>query len=98
MKPFFVIEDQELVSQFPQITKIYENLYSIGDLRNVLIRMTPEEMTKTILSLPSGAQDSIKHMASQMISKGTLDSVHKIKCLDEIFGTEMMLMTGLFGE
>ena len=53
-------------------------------------------MKSIILSLPDGAKESIKNMASQMISKGTLDSVQKIKFLDEIFNTELMLMTGLF--
>lgn len=53
-------------------------------------------MKATILSLPQGAQDSIKHIASKMVSDGTLDSVRKIKILDEIFDTEMSVMTGLF--
>ena len=53
-------------------------------------------MKDTILSLPKGAQDSIKHLASKMVSDGRLDSVRKIKVLDEIFDTEMSIMTGLF--
>lgn len=96
--PFFIIEDKEFVDRFPQVAKIYETLYSIGDLRSVLLELRPNDMKSTILSLPAGAQDSIKHLASQMISNGTLDSVQKIKILDQIFGTELMLMTGLFGD
>jgi len=53
-------------------------------------------MKATILSLPKGAQDAIKHLASKMVSDGRLDSVKKIKTLDEIFDTEMSIMTGLF--
>ena len=53
-------------------------------------------MKATIMKLPEGAKNSIKHIASQLISDGTLDSVKKIKTLDEIFDTELSIMTGLF--
>lgn len=96
MNPFFVIEDEELVAQFPQLKKIYDALYSVGELEDVLTELSPRDMKATILSLPKGAQDSIKHLASKMVSDGRLDSVRKIKVLDEIFDTEMSIMTGLF--
>lgn len=96
MNPFFVIEDEELVTQFPQLKKIYNTLYSVGDLEDVITELSPGDMKATILSLPKGAQDSIKHLASKMVSDGRLDSVRKIKVLDEIFDTEMSIMTGLF--
>lgn len=96
MRPFFVIEDEEFVSQFPQLKNLYDKLYSVGELKDVITDLSPADMKATILSLPQGAQDSIKHIASKMVSDGTLDSVRKIKILDEIFDTEMSVMTGLF--
>ena len=96
MNPLFVIEDEELVAQFPQLKKLYETLYSAGELEDVITELSPGDMKATILSLPKGAQDSIKHLASKMVSDGRLDSVRKIKVLDEIFDTEMSIMTGLF--
>ena len=95
-KPYFIIEDENIVSQFPQIVKIYDSMYSIKDLKDVLTTLSPKDMKATILSLPDGAKESVKHIASQMISNGSLDSVQKIKYLDEIFNTKLMLMTELF--
>lgn len=95
-KPYFVIEDDDIIAQFPQLDKIYASMYSFKDLRDVLVELSPNNMKSTILSLPEGAKESIKSIASKMISNGTLDSVQKIKILDEIFNTELMLMTGLF--
>lgn len=95
-KPYFVIEDEDIVAQFPQIGKIYASMYSVKDLREVITTLSPRDMKATILNLPDGAKESIKNIASQMISNGTLDSVQKIKILDEIFGTRLMLMTELF--
>ena len=95
-KPYFIIEDEDIIAQFPQLNKIYASMYSFKDLRDVLTELPAKTMKTTILSLPEGAKESIKNIASQMISNGTLDSVQKIKILDEIFNTELMLMTGLF--
>lgn len=94
-KPYFIIEDEDLVSQFAQVKKVYESMYSVKDLTDVL-HMPVNQMVKTIKSLPEGAKEAIKHHASSMISKGTLDSVKAIKALDEIFDTNLMLMTELF--
>lgn len=96
MKPYFIIEDKEFVSQFPQLNQVYDSMYSIRDLRSVILDLSPNMMKSTILSLPDGAKESIKHMASEMISNGSLDSVKKIKILDEIFDTKFMLMTEMF--
>jgi len=95
-KPYFIIEDDEFIAQHPQLDKIYSSMYSIKDLRDVLTDLSPNSMKNTILALPDGAKESIKNLASQMISNGTLDSVQKIKILDEIFETRLMLMTELF--
>ncbi len=95
VKPYFVIQDDELVSQFPQLKKIYDSMYSGKDLQD-LLKLTPSSMKAAVLTLPDGAKESIKNIAATQISSGQLDSVKKIKILDEIFGTEMALLTGLF--
>jgi hypothetical protein len=53
-------------------------------------------MKSMILSLPNGAKESLKSVASSMISNGTLDGIKKIQALDEIFNTNFMLMTELY--
>ena len=70
-------------------------MYSVRDLEQVL-DMSPSDIKRVIESLPDGAKDSIKHIASTKIANGTLDSVQRIKVLDEIFDTKFMLMTELF--
>lgn len=95
-EPFFIIQNEEFIKQFPQLNKIYEAMYSLTDLKEVL-NLSPANMKKVILSLPSGAKESVKNIASSAIANGTLDSVQKIKVLDEIFDTKFMLMTELYG-
>ena len=94
-QPYFIIQDEEFLDQFPKVKEIYNSMYSINDLKDVF-KMSPAQMKKTISSLPDGAKESIKNIASSMITNGTLDSVQKIKVLDELFDTKFMLMTELF--
>lgn len=95
-KPYFVVSDKDFISQFPQVEKVYASMFSYKDLTDVL-KLEPETMRNTILSLPEGARNSIRSIASSLISNGNLDSIARIKVLDEIFDTKFMLMTELFG-
>jgi len=94
-EPLFIIQDKDFLTEFPQVEKKYESMYSVRDLEQVL-DMSPSDIRRVIESLPDGAKDSIKHIASTKIANGTLDSVQRIKVLDEIFDTKFMLMTELF--
>lgn len=95
VEPFFIVTDPEFVSQFPQLEKLYASMYTIKDLKDVL-SLKPADMKRTILALPDGAKNSIKSIASSEIANGNLDSVQKIRALDEIFNTRFMLMTELY--
>lgn len=94
-KPLFIIKNDDFVAEFPQLNRAYSAMYSIRDLRDVL-KMPAAQMKSTILSLPEGAKESIKNIAATMINNGSLDSIQKVKILDEIFDTKLMLLTELF--
>lgn len=87
--PRFIILDNDFVAQNKQLDKIYEKLYSMNDLRDIL-NMPVRDMKRVIAEMPKGVQDSLKGLASTMINSGSFDSVSKIKALDELFGTSML--------
>lgn len=93
--PTFIIEDEEFVSEFSQLKKFYDEQYSVTDLRGVL-NLPVNSMIETIKTLPPGAASSLKNIASTAIVNGALDSVRKIRALDEYFGTELNLLASLF--
>lgn len=95
-KPHFIVEDEDFLAEYPQVKEIYGTMYSYGDLRKVLTDLDVMSMKLTIESLPEGARDSIRNIASSMIQRGQLDSVNKIKMLDEIYDTNFMLLSGLY--
>ena len=93
-KPRFIIKDEDFLDQNPSVKEKYETMYTLKDIKDVLA-LSPQAMKQTILELPDGAKDSLKSVAATMITNGSLDSVAKIKILDEIFDTQLMLMTEL---
>lgn len=94
-KPLFLIEDEDVVRDFDELYDFYNNMYTVKDLRGIL-NLNPRDMKATILALPEGAKKSIQNIAATMISENKLDSIQKIKILDEIFDTNFMVMTELF--
>lgn len=93
-RPRFVVDDQDFIDEFPELDTLYASLYSKKDLKKIL-GLEPEQMRSVIVQLPDGAKDSLKSMAVTAIERGELDSINRIKIIDELFGTNMLLkMTG----
>lgn len=89
-KPRFIVQDADFVALHPILDNIYSSLYTNKDLKDIL-KLSPSQMEKVITSLPEGAKDSIKTIAATMVDNGTLDSIQRVKVLDSIFDTEMLL-------
>lgn len=92
--PFFIIDDDDFVAEFPYLQKFYEQNYSIKEL-NEILRHPVEQMVKEISTLPNSAVETLKKIASNQVSLGQIDSVKKIKALDEIFDTDLNLLSEL---
>ena len=93
----FIIEDDDFINEFPTLKKFYEDQYSIKELESVL-DLSIRDMIATIKDLPKGARESLKNIASTKVVNGELDSIKKIKALDELFGTELNLLSSIFSE
>lgn len=90
-KPFFVIEDQELLEDpiWKDLKKIYEDSFDTGDI-NTIINFPLSDFENTLNKLPEGYRDAVKYEVSKRIDEGTFDSLHKVRVLDRICGTDLM--------
>lgn len=89
-EPRFIIEDAELVSQFKNLDNLYTTMYEIGDFET-LLSLNVRDLEAQIKLLPSGAQNAFKQYVVTAIDNRTLDSVQKIKVIDNIFKTNLLL-------
>lgn len=90
VEPYIIVDDEDFLSLHPSLKDIYAGIYSINELKSIL-SLSPGQMERTIRVLPEWAINSFKTVVSTMVDEGSLDSIKKIKILDEIFGTEMLL-------
>lgn len=89
-KPRYIVQNADFLALHPELDEVYSTLHTTADLKSI-IKMTPAQMKKVIPTLPLGAQDALKTIAATMVDEGTLDSVNRLKVLDELFGTELLL-------
>lgn len=93
--PYFIIDDDDFLAEFPQLEEFYQKSYSMRDLQNIL-SLPVNEMLAQLRQLPKGALESFKNIASTQVASGKLDSVKKIRALDDFFGTDYNLLQSLF--
>ena len=92
--PLFIIRDEDFLAKYPQVNDVYNSMYTTSDLEDIFM-LPVAQMKEVVKSLPFSVQKTIANMASAMITDGRLDSVQKIKVLDELFDTKLMLITEL---
>ena len=93
--PLFIIEDEDFLEQFQQVQKVYDSMYTTADLKEIL-KLPVTSMMKEIESLPSGSKDNLREIAGKMVLNGQLDSVQKIKALDNFYKTNFLITTNLY--
>lgn len=92
--PRFIVENEDFIEEFPQLKQFYNQYYSVKELGDIL-ELPVNQMAKKIEELPKGAKESIRTLAASKISTGFIDSVAKIKKLDEIFDTDLEMLSSL---
>ena len=90
--PRFIVLDPDFVEEFPKLEELYSKFYTEeGDFERIL-ELPKQQMIEAIEKLPKGCKECLKGIVATKLDEGVLDSVQKIKVLDEVFGTNMLLM------
>jgi hypothetical protein len=91
--PYIIIDDEELLANphWKQIKDIYDGLYSERDLMN-LINLPTSQFNEEFRRLPVGYQKTIATIISGMIAENTFDSMNKIRIVDEVCGTDLVVL------
>lgn len=89
--PLFIIEDEDFIEEFQIVKKFYEESYKNQDLETIL-DLPVGDMKDAILALPPRAAQNLQSIASTAVTSGRLDSLEKIRVLDDIFGIDLKLL------
>lgn len=89
-KPRFVIEDEELAEQWSKdLGAMYQNIIDV-DVED-LFKLPLNQFKSKLKKAPKGVHQAVKNIAGEKILNGSLDSLAKIKAIDEILGTDLKL-------
>ena len=89
-KPRFVIEDEDLIDQWGKdFGDIYKNIEDID--AEDLLKLPVAQLRAKLKKASKGVQLAVKNIAGDKILNGSLDSLAKIRAIDEILGTDLKL-------
>ena len=89
-RPRFVIEDEELVEEWGKDFKdMYSKIVSV-DVEE-MFNLPLGKFKAALKNAPKGVQQAVKNIAGEKIMNGSLDSLAKIKAIDEILNTDLKL-------
>lgn len=95
--PRIIIMDEDFIAEYPTIGKFYNEHFATKNIKDIL-DLPDYQMKEAISKLPKGAVESLKSMAVNQIVSGEIDSIRKIKALDEAFGTDLSLLNELLSD
>lgn len=89
-RPRIVVEDEELVAQWGKdFVGMYKNIEDVD--AEDLLKLPVAQLRARLKKSPRGVQHAVKNIAGEKILNGSLDSLAKIKAIDEILGTDLKL-------
>lgn len=89
-KPRFIILDEELIEQWgADFKKMYDDVVTMDV--EALFKLPVGQLKSKLKKAPAGIQQAVKNLAGEKIMNGSLDSLAKIKAIDEVLGTQLML-------
>lgn len=97
MNPWIVVLDDDFVAEYPFLADIYAKQYTSNDLADVL-RLSVPQMLEEIDKMPGSVKKTLSGMAATWVNDGRLDSVKKIKALDDVLGTNLNMLAEVANE
>ena len=92
-KPMIIIEDEDICEEWKtDLGELYETLQQV-DLKG-MFKLPQRQFVSQLKKLPDGMKSTVQNMAYSMIQDGTLYDLRIIRAIDEILGTELIMMIG----
>ena len=95
--PRIIVMDEDFIAEYPTLKKFYDEHFSTKNIKDIL-NLPEYQMREAISQLPKGAIESLKSIAANQVASGEIDSIRKIKALDEAFGTDLSLLNELMSD
>lgn len=96
-EPRIIIEDADVLEEFPQVAKVYEETYNREYFMEIF-DLPLGQMQAEIQKLPESTKNTVRSLIATEIANGHIDSVKKIRFLSEYYESDFNLISELFGK
>ena len=88
--PLIIIEDEDVLAlpEFESVADSYKTVISIEEI-DQFFDLPLQQFAAKLRSIPKGIKNTIKSIARDKLEDGSLDSLKKVKVLDETLGTDL---------
>lgn len=90
--PLILVDDERVLELFPKLAEFYSGLEAPENFESLLLNGSLDELRGFIESQPKGMRSALRSVASDLVMSGELDSHRKIKLIDEVLGTKLMML------
>ena len=87
-KNWILLEDPDVIA-YLHVNEYYKNVLTTEEIEG-LFDLPEKEMVQELKKLSDGQKSTAMYAAMEKIEAGTLDSIGKIKALEDIFGCKLM--------
>lgn len=93
-EPWMIVDDEELLktSFWKDLNDVYASFYDIEDDVERVFRLSNDEFEAKLRSMPKGIQKTVASIARDGIDNGTIDSLAKIRAIDNVLGTDLLTL------
>ena len=91
--PMIIIEDEDIREEWKaDLGELYDGINQM-DIKE-MFKLPQRQFVSQLKKLPTGMKSTVQNMAYAMIQDGSLYDLRIIKAIDEILGTELIMMIG----
>lgn len=88
--PWIIIENKELCAQWEDVAKLYDSFEGFEDAE-AIFELSNDEFETLLRRAPQGMVNVITSTAIKMLRDNTLDSITKIRIIDDVFDTDLSM-------
>lgn len=90
-EPWIIIDDVDII-KYLNVEKYYKNIIDVDNIEAVF-KQPVDKFIDTLQKVPRGLKHLITHKAIELIKEGKLDSLAKIKAIEQTFNVDLSIAT-----
>lgn len=90
-EPWIMIDDVDVI-KYLNVEKYYKDIIDIDNIDSIF-NLPTEKFIEVLNKVPRGIKHLITHKAIELLKEGKLDSIAKLKAIEQVFNVDLSVVT-----